>query len=1514
MTLDAFLDEVSNLSVPGKGFKPHKYLALLAVIQLVRQGVIKSTRIPFDESFRSTFSGLLKSFGDEEDRDRPHNPFFHLRRHSFWRLVANTGQEKALDAASTIGSANYLSSLASHAELEKSVFELFKDPSTSEKIEQKIGALVRMGIKSRSENREEPTQAPTESLFAHEASALGSIRQHIDSHRLGVVLTNLELHDPQSNRYFEVDLVVVSEFGIYVVELKHWSGRIDVRPNSWVQNNSFFKPDPHKVNNFKAKLLKGLCERKFPQFPQIYFESVVVLTNPDVMVQGASIPNTTSHNPTFESIDRFLQYLRNQRQAAKSFLTGIQCKLFADYVNKLQTTSIPRDFVFPGYEVVERLYQHVDRAEVIAKRTDIRHRRLSRLRVFYPASEKSEAERRRAHERATATLNAVAKVGEHPNVLKVWSIPNENNYVIEGSDWSETGTLRDVLEREQRMNSERARRIAIGLARGLHAIHDQYVVHRFLAPENVLMVDDTPKLMNFDLSFQLEDDRLTVIPDVTKLKRSPYFAPEIYVGREIPDGRADLFSLGVILFEMLAGSRPFGCSTDLEQSHGKLTSAQLLQLAKHDVPGRLQDLVCDLVQQSAGNRPSDVLTVLKRLEVVEDAAVEVQEVNPQLLRGQRCGLYEIEEFIGRGAESQLYSAVGVGGRKIALKVFDRDVPQQRVVNEHRLSGAILHPTIVRVDSYFQWADGRYFIAFDWVGKRNIRDDIVEMVRPNIERFTTVSNQILNAVAALHQNTDEDGRPDPILHNDIKPDNILLADRDRPVLVDFGAASGPHIGTYEGSEGYVAPDLRLGQDRKYSEDGDLYALAVTLHEWLLGTRPGEHDTVRSGVSTAVGDWLHKGCASDATERFASAQQMREGLASALAWNEPLEATVEEVVSPFGEEGVRLEVVESEEVIALPTDGYDPNPFVPYLNSLHSRNAETDNSLAEAQARNPLFGFIHVPHPLVTTFETTLLGSEKRHLIVTGHAGDGKSTIAVELIKRLRSLPADQPLSTPLRRREDVTARGISLSFVKDFSEWSPSERSQLLAEMLAPEGRRFFLISNTGTMLDTFKAHEQAVNGDWMRIESELLGAISKSGGSDIGFHDGLFSVVNIAMIDNLVIAQQIFERMLRIDRWKTCHSHDCRHHCPIFRNVALMQANQAVVTERLFLAYRRMYEYGQRLTLRQLCAHLAYMITSGLNYQDIVRISERARPPLMSEFMFFNRFFGDNGREVDQPALQLRALSAVRDQGFGIQSCPTWERKLWLTSRTATFQLRAPDSPDDFTTLQSLGAGLQSSDLVTAAQAREQVRRAVFFLHDFDRTDRSFLRVFLKSTMVLDFAFWQTQAGAILSLQESASLQRRILHVLQEHFTGVRLPEGAPSDRHLFVTLSRRSHDVRQSAQVVLARYPEEEFRIRLVTKENGGAGIRRELVLDGPGPLGTFLLHLGLPFLDYVMMRNQGEVGKDLQTSFVDRLERFKGQLIRHAKSRNTDDIMLVRLRTNNTFRRQVFSVRGDRLEVTDG
>jgi hypothetical protein len=124
---------------------------------------------------------------------------------------------------------------------------------------------------------------------------------------------------------------------------------------------------------------------------------------------------------------------------------------------------------------------------------------------------------------------------------------------------------------------------------------------------------------------------------------------------------------------------------------------------------------------------------------------------------------------------------------------------------------------------------------------------------------------------------------------------------------------------------------------------------------------------------------------------------------------------------------------------------------------------------------------------------------------------------------------------------------------------------------------------------------------------------------------------------------------------------------------------------------------------------------------------------------------------------------------------------------------------------------------------------------------------------------------------------------------------------------------VRQSAQVVLARYPEDDFCIALRTTVSSAGGIRRDLNLEGPQTSGNLNLSLSLPFLDYVMLRNRGEIGKALQASYVDRLERFKGQLIRHATGRRMDDIMLVRLRTNHTFRRQIFAVRNGRLEVTD-
>ncbi|RYD75881.1 MAG: hypothetical protein EOP84_17655 [Verrucomicrobiaceae bacterium] len=612
--------------------------------------------------------------------------------------------------------------------------------------------------------------------------------------------------------------------------------------------------------------------------------------------------------------------------------------------------------------------------------------------------------------------------------------------------------------------------------------------------------------------------------------------------------------------------------------------------------------------------------------------------------------------------------------------------------------------------------------------------------------------------------------------------------------------------------------------------------MTPHEWLLGRRPSSEDFGDEPIPSEIKDWLLKGCAPKAEDRFASVDEMRSALRRAL---EPpildLVPTETELSSPLEPAPAELTSTQFSGTSALPGEEIlsdaadherpvtDPNPFVPYLNSLHSGTAASENALAESQALNPFFKFIHVAHPLANLIEDTLRGEKKCHVILTGHAGDGKTTISVEVLKRLRGLPIDAELHDHLQPREDAG----NVSLIKDFSEWSPAGRADLLKEMLEPREGRFLLVSNTGTLLETFKTHEEGRGGNFVAMESELLTAMSSSKPAELSVGDTHFILINVAMLDNLALARKIFERMLAPERWNACSNAACRATCPIHQNVSLLQSNQSLVLDRLFLAYRRIYEYGTRLTLRQLTGHLAYLITAGLDYQQIAGFAIKAKRPALSKFLFFNRFFGDDGVELDPVAAPLRGVQAVRQQAFGSEPCPTWERRMWLRSRGTTFQLEADAIPDDFSSLRECAAGSPEDKNIRPEHARMQVRRAVFFLHKFggDEGDQ-FLRNFLRSNMVLDFVRWQQAGSGDLSLLEGSRLKSRIMHVLQEHFTGVRLPEGGSPDRQLLVTLSRRSGDIRQSAQIVLAKYREDEFEISLRSEPSAAGGIRRNLFL----------------------------------------------------------------------------------------
>ena len=96
----------------------------------------------------------------------------------------------------------------------------------------------------------------------------------------------------------------------------------------------------------------------------------------------------------------------------------------------------------------------------------------------------------------------------------------------------------------------------------------------------------------------------------------------------------------------------------------------------------------------------------------------------------------------------------------------------------------------------------------------------------------------------------------------------------------------------------------------------------------------------------------------------------------------------------------------------------NPFVAYLNTLQGIDANNKGSLAESQARNPLFKELRVPHPLAAEIINELTGDDGGHVILTGHAGDGKSTLALEIIRALRGIPPDDPIPDGLKKAGNV----------------------------------------------------------------------------------------------------------------------------------------------------------------------------------------------------------------------------------------------------------------------------------------------------------------------------------------------------------------------------------------------------------------------------------------------------------------------------------------------------------------
>ncbi len=163
-------------------------------------------------------------------------------------------------------------------------------------------------------------------------------------------------------------------------------------------------------------------------------------------------------------------------------------------------------------------------------------------------------------ERFRQEARAVAKLS-HPNVVAVIDAGEDGGHPYIVFEYVEGETLKQRINRVGALDAQEALAYAIEIARGLTVAHARNMVHRDIKPQNVLIDSEgRAKLTDFGISRQLEQDGMTATGRV--LGTTDYVAPEQAMGHGA-DQRSDIYSLGVVLYEMLTGQVPFSADSQV---------------------------------------------------------------------------------------------------------------------------------------------------------------------------------------------------------------------------------------------------------------------------------------------------------------------------------------------------------------------------------------------------------------------------------------------------------------------------------------------------------------------------------------------------------------------------------------------------------------------------------------------------------------------------------------------------------------------------------------------------------------------------------------------------------------------------------------------------------------------------------------------------------------------------------------------------------------------------------------
>lgn len=760
---------------------------------------------------------------------------------------------------------------------------------------------------------------------ADEAEALEKIRQLLPDDGIARAWANVTFTD-NHGRLNEVDVLLLTRTGLFVVELKGWHGNITGDQRTWRLGNRTEK-NPRLLANDKAKRLRSVLtdlartsnlptnvvpyvdeavvmhgRRSRVRLDRFGAESVWALNGFEVqgLAPDRAFSVLLAQSPTREAID-----LPRARQIdALMDAAGLMPRPRQRMIGQYALDSAEPLGEGPGWQ--DFLVKHPDG---VTKR---------RIRLF-PYPKGADRDTRAAVDLRARREFRLTDGVVHPGIIGPLDLltPEEGPALLFAYDADELSLEDYLAQHSDDLPFEARERIVQDLAELVRFAHGQRLTHRALSPVSVRIRDTgdgsvTVRIRDWDLARRPDSGTTTAtvvsrgITDLVGVVDPAallYLAPETLRNATPASAQTlDVYGAGAVAFTVLTGKPPALNLPALEA----LVASDASGLDPRSVMPEISDLLAAVIAQAtAFDEIHRTLDIADFQSAFEDARRDTSHDEPVAVQTDPLDA-SVGEIIG--GRFEIARRRGAGSTGVALEVLDYEAGREgdilklakddaaaaRLQIEASVLDRLDHPRIVkRLDGPVAVGTRQGLLMTD-AGTETLSDRIRLEGRATIEQLERYGADLFEAVAHLEQRG--------VFHRDIKPSNLAVKPdpgtrKPRLTLFDFSLAEEPLANVKSGSRPYLDPYLGVGARRQYDSAAERFAIAATLFElasgdpvwWPSGDAPAgatdapvvQSSMFNAGVADGLVSFFRTALSPEAADRHPSLDAMRTAWVTALA---------------------------------------------------------------------------------------------------------------------------------------------------------------------------------------------------------------------------------------------------------------------------------------------------------------------------------------------------------------------------------------------------------------------------------------------------------------------------------------------------------------------------------------------------------------------------------------------------------------------------------------------------------